>query len=167
MIYTIKRWVESTEEGAANFYRSIFSLVRVVALSRPGHKLPVADSESCYILGNGPSLKKVLLEKGEKLKEQTLICVNNFPSTPQYLEFKPRHVILLDQAFYERNPAKRLDVVKKTLEALVKDTTWPVTLYFPMLAKGSGVKDELTSANSILKVVYYNYTIAEGYDWLT
>src|SRR6478752_4217850 len=134
MIYTIKRWVESTEKGTGNLYKSLVTLLKIPVLSRFGAYLPPAESEECYILGNGPSLKKVLEEKGEELKKKTLICVNNFPSTPEYAIFKPRHIVLLDQSFYQKQKDKRLDVVTKTFDALIKDTTWEVTLYFPMLA---------------------------------
>ena len=69
----------------------------------------ISEGETCYILGNGPSLNRVDLSK---LKGKHIITVNKFILTSMYSELKPEYHCVIDRFILEQVK----DAVKEDLE---------------------------------------------------
>lgn len=69
----------------------------------------IHEGETCYILGNGPSLNKVDLSK---LKGKHIITVNKFILTPMYSDLTPEYHCVIDRFILEQVK----DAVKEDLE---------------------------------------------------
>jgi hypothetical protein len=128
--------------------------------------LTKAEGEECFILGNGPSLK-FAFEKHEQLFKSTpLICVNSFPTTPEYVKFKPKYCLFLDPAFFMKDYNKTYPHVKASIENLIKNTDWKLQLLLPTAARNTSYIKSLPEKNPNISISYFNYTIVHGYSFL-
>ncbi|NRB52431.1 MAG: hypothetical protein HRU41_32525 [Saprospiraceae bacterium] len=118
---------------------------------------------SCIILGNGPSLKKVLSDYAEVLENHTLVCVNKFPDTEHYVRLKPRYYVICSEEFWATDTIDphhqgRLNMIK----AAVERTTWPLFFYIPESSKSNPVFLQEIRENTNITIVFYNTTPVEG-----
>lgn len=67
------------------FLQSILSLFKILIRSKLALKALKIESDSCFILGNGPSLNQALSDHTKQLKAATLFCVNGFSTTPFFV----------------------------------------------------------------------------------
>jgi hypothetical protein len=147
----------------SDLFKSFFTFLKILIRSNfflPIHK---AKSDSCIILGNGPSLKKVLSDYSTELKNKTLLCVNKFPDTPAFELLKPQYCIFISKEFWEPGSIKKhQDVRDNIVEALIQKTTWPVTLFCPNHAKSNQAFIKKIKANSNIEICFFNITPIEG-----
>lgn len=159
MIFLFKSLFASLECIIFNTYQCLLSIVKVLVLTRPYSKLPIAAEQQCFILGNGPSLNK-FLEQHHTYTNATFFCVNHFPSSEAYSKVRPANCVWLDPAFYlYEHP-----LAEKTIQAIVANTTWQVNLFIPTLGRNKLLAKRLAS-NSNIKVKYFNYTVIQGFQW--
>jgi hypothetical protein len=156
-IKTIERFVQ-------NLYRSISGILKILILSKFNITLPAPKGENCIVLGNGPSLKNTFTDYEEILKKTPLICVNNFATSSEFKKFKPCYYVILDPGFFMHK--QRPDVIA-TFNELKNHTNWPVNLFVPYLYRRDPDVQYFLQANSSVKISFYNYTIAKGFDFLT
>ena len=76
------------------------------------------DSETCYILGNGPSLIHQLTDSDFLYKQKNLFVVNNFVLTNHYKILKPRNYIFADPCYWDNK--KHFDEYLKSQNILEK-----------------------------------------------
>lgn len=155
---------ESTFKNTSSFFSkcadTFLSFLKVLMLSRPGVKMPVAPSESCIVLGNGPSLKTSLQQHHGTFAKEQLVCVNNFSTLPEFTTLKPNYYVVLDFAFWLSDDQLILD----TIEALKTKTTWELHLFVPRLAAKTKRFDELARANTHIHLHYFNYSVFKGFE---
>ncbi|HVD98323.1 MAG TPA: hypothetical protein VNB90_08975 [Cytophagaceae bacterium] len=147
------------------FIYSIYSLVKIVLLSKPGYRIPVLEKEEIVVIGNAPSFGEDLQKYPDFFKSKELLCVNNFPSSENYERLQPRYIVLIDNGYYPANN-KLLPWAEKTLNAIAEKTTWEVTLFIPQLARKADLVNSIPAKNKMVKINYYNYTVLDGFDWL-
>ena len=135
------------------------SLIKVILKSKRGSTLPIANTPSCIVLGNGPSLKTSLEKYPDFFTKHALVCVNSFSITEEYTTLKPTYYVILDPGFWYGDS----DVVTNTIDSLIKKTTWTVYLLVPHLAKQSPKFRELNKHNPNIKINYFNYTVYRGF----
>jgi hypothetical protein len=163
-IHKTANTVKVVERFFQNVYRSISGLLKVIILSKFRISLPSAKEADCIVLGNGPSLKDTINEFKEIMKKTPLVCVNNFATSAEFHELKPTHYVILDPGFfiYKQRP----DIVA-TFKELKNNTNWKVDLFVPYLYRGDADVKELQKTNSFVRVSFFNYTIAKGFDFLS
>lgn len=146
-----------------NWYRdatqTVISLGKMIVLSKGRYSYSAPPSSTCILLGNGPSLSSTFLEEKEVLASFPLIAVNLFSCVPQFGELKPAFYVLLDGAFADENHVNG----KKGLDALIANTTWPLQLHVPQSFKKSTYFKTQVQQNAFIRVVFFNYTIFEGF----
>lgn len=155
--------VENSYKEASGFLNKLFStglsVLKILIRSRFTARLPLADEETCIVLGNGPSLKRSLKEHPAFFKKHPLICVNSFSITEDYTELKPMYYVMLDPGFWMGSG----ELVNTTIEGLKTKTTWPLYLLVPPRAAMSSLLTNLEKQNSNIKIVYFNYTVFTGF----
>lgn len=142
---------------------SFVSLLKILLRSNLGLKTPAVQEKECVILGNGPSLKKLLATRLEDLKGKDLICVNKFPDTEVFTQLKPRHFIFVSPEYWVDDPANPNTAIRQNIiNALIEKSTWEITLFCPY--KGKKAKDWLDNIrqNKNIKIVFFNDTPIEG-----
>lgn len=149
----------------------IVSLVSLLKVLVRGHflvKLPAPQRPICSILGNGPSLTESLREHLDFIKTTETLAVNNIASSSAYALIQPQNYVLLDPAFFQYHAQHKgdRDDIRKTLEAIITQTTWPMYLYVPHQAQRSYVVEQLRQHNPLVTPVFFNYTVVRGFRWL-
>lgn len=161
-----EKWVRIS----SSFADSLLSLIRVVVLSRPVD-LPALNSNSCVVLGNGPSLSTTLSNHDSWLKSQHLVAVNHFAYSDAFSELKPAsYVLQAPEFFMEETPSQvHIDARDKLWDCLIRKTSWAIDVFVPIQAKKSSYFNSLSSLHNhpFLTFKYYNPTPVEGFPALT
>lgn len=160
MIFFFKNLFSKLEVFIINFYESIVSIIKIFILSKFNIQFPSIQNENCLILGNGPSLNKIIQENENLFCKYELICLNHFPVAVEFEKFKPSHLVWLDSLFF--NETLR-PMEEQVYNSLLKKTTWKINLFVPVLYKSSKKLIQLTKENPNINVVYFNYTIVKGF----
>jgi hypothetical protein len=149
-----------------NLLNSFLSILKVTLLSKFFLKLPKPTLKKASILGNGPSLKTTLANDLDFIKTTEIYAVNLFATSAEFTQIKPQNYVMLDPSFFlfssENNG--RADI-KKTLDCLIQNTTWQMFFFVPHRAKKSYLVKELSEKNQFIQIIYFNYTIVEGFAW--
>ncbi|MBX2873133.1 MAG: hypothetical protein KTR30_13560 [Saprospiraceae bacterium] len=146
---------------------SCLSLLKVLLRSNLLLRTPVAQEKECVILGNGPSLKKLLAERLEDLQGKDLICVNKFPDTAFFTQLKPKYFIFVSPEYWVNDPANPNTAIRQNIiNALIEKSSWEITLFCPY--KGKKAKEWVSNIrrNKNIKIVFFNDTPIEGlFSW--
>ena len=105
-----------------------------------------------YVIGNGPSLNKILVNNVNHFFGKELYVVNDFSLSNFYVKLKPSNYILVDPAYWSgqlNDPFK-----KETLENIRLKTNWPLNLIFPINAKG--LINDFFNSNINISVYYFS-----------
>lgn len=161
-----------TLKNLAGFINKIFmtliSLSRILLLSGFNSKLKRIKIESideCYILGNGPSLKKDIYNKLGLLIGKNLIVVNNFASYELYEKLRPNLYVLTDPVYWRENSI-RYEANLSILDKIIEKTTWKLFIFIPYDGYKKGLIKNKFEGNSLIEVVYYNTRAFDGFDFI-
>lgn len=146
-----------------NLAGSAVSILKVLVQSRFGSRLPAARQPVCSVLGNGPSLTDSLAHHLDFIRQTELVVVNNFAHTPYFHALKPQNYVLHDPGFFTFTEKTNRPDIRQTIDVLVADVDWPMTLFVPQRARNSYLITKLETHNPRIDVVYYNYTIVTGF----
>ena len=117
---------------------SLLTFLKILLRSNLFLKKHKAKSSTCIILGNGPSLKKVLENEQKTLNSATLICVNKFPDTPHFTKLKPEYFIFASPHYWETDTIDPNTSVRKNIvKALVENVDWKLNMFCPNKAKSN------------------------------
>jgi hypothetical protein len=110
---------------------------------------------TCFVLGNGPSLKADLQEVPEALRAGDIICVNGFAESGLYGQLKPKYCVFADPMYWSpTSPAHIVSSRDNIFGAMLDKTTWPLTVYVPFEAKG--LFEKYFSGSNLIRVEGYN-----------
>lgn len=148
------------------FLKSILSGIKVIISSRFNPKikhLNANPNQTCYILGNGPSLKSVLENSSNVFKDSYLFVVNEFVSSPYYSVLKPQVYVLTDPSYWMKAISKEYkEIGETTLASISLKTTWPMFLAIPKEAYKNRDIHKLFEHNANVTLVDYNLTKVSG-----
>ncbi|MCF6366841.1 MAG: hypothetical protein L3J35_11630 [Bacteroidales bacterium] len=158
--------ITTIQQFLNNLNKTLVSIIKIVLLSKvskfPKNKL---GSDSCIILGNGPSLKSTVETNPNFIKNKTLIAVNHFAETELYSNLKPEIYILSapemwkeDVEVYHKNKGKKL------FEAISKNTNWNIKLFILHSVKKNKSRMDELKKNSNISIFYFNPTGIEGFN---
>ncbi len=143
--------------------QSFFTFLKILFRSNLFLKKHQSDSNSCFILGNGPSLKKVLEQDQSILQQATLICVNKFPDTEHFVKIKPKYWIFASPQYWESDTIDPNTSIRKNIvKALVENVDWKLNVFCPNLAKSNPSFVQKLRSNPNLNIIFYNTTPIEG-----
>ena len=148
-------------------FASLLSLLKVAIRGRYATRLPARQLPVCSVLGNGPSLKESLAEQFDFIKNTEIVCVNNFAHADIFTRLRPQNYIISDPNYFlftEQTTDR--DDIHQTLSVFLDKVDWPMTLYVPHFAKGSYLLRKIEAGNPQISVVYFNYTVVRGFQWL-
>ena len=148
----------------SKLWQSGLSVAKVLLRSKWFVSLPKVSGNGAEIvvLGNGPSLATTMQEDADFLQNHELFAVNFFANAPQFMQLQPRYYVLADPLFFT---SPDLPNVKALWEHL-HGATWEITLFVPAGVRMSGRVRDYLRACERLRVVRYNMTPVEGFDWL-
>ena len=145
------------------FISSILTFFKVIIQSSFFLKKFKAQNETCIILGNGPSLNKVLEKHLSKLSTKSLLCVNQFPLTPYFTKLKPDYYIFVSDEYWKFDTIDpNTELRKNIINALVENTTWDLVVFAPARSKSNKAFIKKIKSNSHLQLYFYNKTPVEG-----
>ncbi len=149
----------------ANLFQILRSCLMMARMSRPTSlKRFVASEESCYILGNGPSLKADI----EMIPpSNSFVAVNSFSTTAQFARLKPKLYILVDPAFWnskETSPSL-LKLREDVLTCIRTKTAWEMHVIIPVAAEKDNLVHESLKINNFIEVHTFNNAPITGPKW--
>lgn len=145
-----------------DLYDTLFTSLVALRYSKFSIKLPQVQTHTeVYILGNGPSVVKVLHDESklEILKTKNIIVVNKFPATDYYTILKPTTLVLIDPAFFLES--EREDIIP-TYKAINKSTTWKLNIVVPVMYMAQ-IKKIIKNEN--INLVPINAVGVQGFSW--
>lgn len=144
------------------------ALCKAVLLSRRVDKRERRrEGSRIIVMGNGPSLKRVIAEDFEVLMSTPRMAVNFAANAPEYNRLRPEYYVMADPHFFfgaESDPN-----VARLWESL-RATDWDMTLWLParyrrrLTRGGAGL---LAGLPGCVKVKWFNMTPSEGCGMLT
>lgn len=145
---------------------TLISSVRILLESKLINK-PITfckGDESCFILGNGPSLKENVIKYQHIIKNKKSMCVNDFALTDYYQVLEPAFYLLLDPAYWAKSVSGRLDELRLNLiDTMIRKTSWEMVLFVPYEAEKNVLFEKIQGCNKRIKVVYFNRTPVSGF----
>ena len=114
-------------------------------------------NDTCYILGNGPSLKTELDKNIELFCNNDVIVVNTMCKSPFYKVIKPKFYILLDPIIWDSKWSEYDAVVEGLL-----NTDWEMFLFLPINLCPKEYYSIFTT-NPNLKIVFFNVIRIVGF----
>jgi hypothetical protein len=158
----------SVSQFLSEFINSLLSLVKVVIRGHHMARLPNRQLPVCSILGNGPSLNESLTDHFDFIQQTEVVCVNNFAHADIFLRLRPQNYVISDPNYFVfTEQTTDRDDIRRTLSVFLEHVNWPMALYVPHFAKGSYLLGQIKRGNPLIRVVYFNYTVVSGYQWLT
>ena len=137
------------------------------------HPLPPLEDkgEKLVIIGNGPSLNKSLDLYGDVLLHIDCLMVNHSAVSDVFDFIRPKYYLLVDPAWVDPDNSNHRDAIRKTIETIIKKTTWSMTIILPLKAK-NGYATNYFAQNPNLHILFYedgnripkNVSLMEAWD---
>jgi hypothetical protein len=145
--------------GSIIFFSSFSSLKRLNKNSL--HK----EERECFVIGNGPSFKKILDDDYKMFLNKEIFVVNLFYLNEYFEKIKPNNYVITDNGFWEDTKDQRILEIQKSFMSDMKLVYWEVNLFVT-----SDVPREFYNSlvlNKKLNVIKYNRTPVEGLKFLS
>lgn len=148
--------------NSQKIFNTVLSIASVLFLSsffaaRSLKKLRKENSnDTCYILGNGPSLASELKENIESFRNNDVFVVNTMCKSPLFKVIKPKYYILLDPICFDPEWSEYAVVIDSLL-----DTDWQMIIFLPKSLCPEKYYSKLKK-NQNLKIVFFNETRIVG-----
>lgn len=150
----------SISQFCSDLGATLKSCVKIAVSSRYASIKRCGDSRPLVVMGNGPSLRKVLDDRPECLKSAALLSVNFAANAPEFFELKPEYYVLADGVFF--TPDANNAALVKLYEAF-SAIDWPMTLIVPHNYRHR--LPQCIAANKNIKVSTINAVGLEGFEW--
>ena len=164
----MKRILKSAYNNSVLLMETVISLFSVFFFSRFFVKRNLREliykkHDHCYIITNGPSLKKVFEKEIEKniFAGQDIFTVNLFYQSTIFYEIKPANHIIADNAFWDVAWDSRIEGIQKTFKENLLRVTWDINLFVPFA--GFSILKKILESNEKITLVPYNHTPVGGY----
>lgn len=161
--------IVAVRDFIANFGLSVYTLFRVVLLSRPvsvGRARKERKQNEAVLILNGPTFKELLENREDFLEGKDTFCVNFFINTPYYEQIKPNNFVIAAPEIWVNNIRDSyVEAREELLNNLVEKTTWPMTFFIPAAARRYKEWQNRVRQNPNIRIRYFNSTPVEGYGW--
>ncbi|MFN0030705.1 MAG: hypothetical protein ACKVOR_00950 [Flavobacteriales bacterium] len=136
------------------------SVLKVLVMSKSATPQLRADGDKLLVLGTGPSLKTSLKKNPEYFRNHTLLAVNTFSLSDEFVALKPRYYVMVDPGLWLSDN----ETVQRTMQHLRERTTWPMQLVIPHDAYASHYISEMQRSNANIQITYVNYVVFKGFE---
>ncbi len=116
------------------------------------------EGRPLVIMGNGPSLGRLIATDLPKLSSAMTMSVNFAANADEFTQLRPDLYLLADPHFFTGRDSDTN--VRRLYERFNSEVTWPMTLYVPAGHKGA----DLGIHNSHIRVENFNFVGAEGFE---
>lgn len=165
IIICMKKLMKGLFSITVKLFQSMVSLLSVLLFSsfKVGRsfkemKKKISDSDVCYILANGPSLKS-FLEKGDYPKKNIFV-VNLFASSPYFYKLKPDNYIVADPNMCGAATGDFIDEVDGIYK-IINGIDWDMNMFFPNDTPSFIIKK--IENNPHIHVRIFNKTPVDGF----
>lgn len=137
---------------------SLLSFFRILLLSKKitPFSQPIENKE-LVVLGNGPSLRRLLSDRSSFLDGKDLMMVNFSATTEDFCKFRPKFYLLMDPDFF------KIDTIRQRLfVSMVDKTEWEMHLFVPVSARKHAEWQEMVSRSPYIRIHWFNATPVEG-----
>jgi hypothetical protein len=150
-----------------NYIQTNLSVVKIFIQSKFfSRKVSYSSLNKCVVLGNGPSLLKEMQTNLDWFITTPKISVNLFVKSEYYIQLKPEfYVINAPEHWFEGVNELGRKATVELYELLAERTTWDMTLLIPYRAKRNSEWIKYIEKNKNIRIVYYNKTPIEGFQW--
>lgn len=138
-------------------WSSAMSILKMGLLAGRTAPYPTANAKELVILGNGPSLRKLLDNETDFLKEKDLLVVNFSAVSQDYASLRPANYLLMDPAFFDDESIR-----ERVFEPMVAKTNWEMNLFVPVSAFKHPEWQQLVAANRHIHLHRFNANPVEG-----
>jgi len=148
-----------------NLLKTTATIVKFIVLSKiTNFKNLHHCKKEVVILGNGPSLNKMIAKHSDFLEQKDVVCVNYFPTSDLYEKIKPKYLISSAVELYlEDLDDIAMNHSNELFNQINEKTTWPLTFFFPFAARKYNRWQKIIAENKNISVYYYNKTPIEGF----
>lgn len=149
-----------------NLIKTLLSILKIVLMSSWGTKIfkSIDNTDKCYILGNGPSLKLTLKENLDLIKNTDNFAVNAFWKSKYYDQIQPKYYIIISTNYWAKGKIDANEEIRsQTFEAIAQKTNWRMTLIVPFVAKKHYEWKKIIGVNENITIKYVNITPIEGF----
>ena len=162
---------------------SVISIGKILVKSRKTnfHSWRRSNNKPVVIIGNGPSGKNQLAYFIKNREQYNLFAVNKFAISEYFSSIKPNYYVFLDGDFFnfsesifkDASKHPRISIKPEFLnwQQQINDTwlklnavNWPMTLFVPIQYKNKFIVKQCQNPN--LNILFFNYTVCKGFDWL-
>jgi hypothetical protein len=112
------------------------------------------EEDRMVVIGNGPSLNKSIELYGGILRNTDCLMVNHSAATDVFDYIHPKYYLLVDPAWVNPDNSNHRDAICKTIENIIRKTTWPMTIILPLKAK-EGYATSCFAQNPNLRVLFF------------
>lgn len=115
------------------------------------------------ILGNGPSLNSILVEKPQYFENKNLMVVNFFCFSDVFFTVKPHYYVFIEPDFLLKKTHERFnDKLPLFIDSMMK-VNWDLFFFYPQHNKKSYVISKL-KGNKHIKIIPFNTTPLYGFE---
>lgn len=149
---------------SVTLFSSIVSLLSILFFSSFSNaqkfkKLAIKNTtNTCSILGNGPSLRAVLEENHQQFLGQDLFVVNFFAFSDYFEMLKPTYYILTDNIFFKDTLSQNVSKLLTCFQSL----SWDIILFIPT-GRDATLFISTIKKNPHIHIMHYNMTPLKGY----
>jgi hypothetical protein len=134
-------------------------LVHNSSFSKKDRIAKIKNAETCYVLGNGPSLKQVLEKDINLFKNGFVLVCNDFALSEYYTLIKPAYYLLSDPTYFNKfNIAEHKKQTDQLYEIIRLKTDWNITFIIPFQHYKSNYLQSILNPNKNIHIQFYNTT---------
>lgn len=165
ILYALKALLTFIE----NVIRTIHVILQVIIHGSFRNDLAKRDfiDKTCYLFGNGPSLKRYLQENKYDFTTEFVIVVNDFVKSEYFERVKPQLYIFADPGYWVNDKVtyKEMTQVRNEVFELINvKTKWNIDIFIPFNAFKTRVFQEAFNSNEFIKINTYNNFEFRGFN---
>jgi hypothetical protein len=146
----------SAVRSAFRFIENTPGVVRAFAMKPQLAGLAPRTSDELVVVGTGPSLRDTLERHFGFLTGKSLMCVNEFAHTDDYVKLRPDYYVLTDPAYWRRDQAPAIQaMIDTSVDRMARLTSWKMTLLINSAGKQWNHFAELPRRNPNIDIAYF------------
>lgn len=148
-----------------NILESIVSLLSIILFSSfkyaRRNSMVTCNLDTCYILGNGPSLKVALENNEIDYINKEVYVVNLFCLDEYFGKLKPNNYVIADSGFWKTTSDKRILDIQSVFKERIMKVDWKLNLYTPY--EITNKFEDIIISNKYINLIKYNRTPVSGF----
>lgn len=155
----------------SKLFKTIVSILSVLLFSkfsssRKLNKVLLTNKKrKCFVIGTGPSLKKVLNHDYKIFLNSEVFVVNLFCVNEYFKKIKPNNYVITDEGFWKETDDKRIIEIQNLFKNQMKLINWKINVFIPFDTSQEFYNSLIL--NKKLNVIKYNRVPIEGFKFFS